>query len=466
MRASILTHEALAAAYALRRREIWTVGPMTLLAALGLSVWVSLWFALPWALLVFTLFLVDLALYRRVERESLDPRSDAGGIEARLCVMSLVLGTTYAALPAMLIWSRDWTAAIAAVAVLSAAVHRNMNDLSTSWKIGLASLAPYLAITALFFVAPDGAVTFAERGFAAVAVWAMFGYIAKARVQREALHRAHRQAEADAFANARARAEAEEANTAKSQFLANMSHELRTPLNAIIGYSELMQEGAQDAQRLEDLHDHDRVLSAARSLLHLVNEVLDLSKIEAGRMTLEVVAYDGAELVNTVVETVRPSAEANDNTIEVVIANDIGTGAGDVFKIRQSLLNLLSNAAKFTRNGHIRLSARRETVGGGDWFVFSVSDTGIGIAPEKLAELFQPFVQADTSITREFGGTGLGLAITKRMAELLGGALSVDSVKGGGSTFTLRVPARLEVSADDMARAPDRLHVAMPTLAA
>ncbi len=250
-----------------------------------------------------------------------------------------------------------------------------------------------------------------------------------------------------------ARRAAEEASLTKSQFLATMSHELRTPLNAIIGYGEMLMETAEedgDAQSREDLA---RILGAAHRLLALINDVLDLSKIEAGAMEVASDDIDLDALVFEAVETVRPAAAANGTTISIE-TYALGSAQTDGFKLSQCLLNLLSNAAKFTKDGQIKLIGRREQEAGGDWIVFDVIDTGIGIAPEAQARLFQPFVQADASTTRAFGGTGLGLAITRRLARMLGGDVTLVSAPGQGAAFTLRTPARIatESAPSDMSR--------------
>jgi signal transduction histidine kinase len=237
-----------------------------------------------------------------------------------------------------------------------------------------------------------------------------------------------------------ARAAAEGANIAKSQFLATMSHELRTPLNAIIGYGEMLMENADERGDQQDHADLIRIHSAAHRLLTLINDVLDLSKIEAGAAELTAEHIDVATMVQETVATVAPAASANGSVIAVE-AGALGVIETDGLKLSQCLLNLMSNAAKFTKDGEITLRAIRERVGDRDWLTFQVTDTGIGIAPEALQRLFQPFVQADASTTRAFGGTGLGLAITRRLARMLGGDVTVSSVVGEGSTFTLRVPA-------------------------
>ena len=242
---------------------------------------------------------------------------------------------------------------------------------------------------------------------------------------------------------AQAKAEAEAANESKSLFLANMSHELRTPLNAIIGYSELLVEEAQDAGDEAMVPDLKKIHTAGKHLLGLINEVLDLSKIEAGKMEVYVEDFDVAALVEGVVGTVKPLTDKKGNTL-IVDAEDLGHMRSDLTKVRQMLFNLLSNASKFTEQGEIRLLARREHADDGNWMVFAVEDTGIGMSAEQQARVFQPFSQADASTTRKYGGTGLGLAITRNFAEMLGGSIALRSEVGVGTTFTLRLPAEVE----------------------
>ena len=236
-----------------------------------------------------------------------------------------------------------------------------------------------------------------------------------------------------------AKEEAETADRAKSQFLANMSHELRTPLNAIIGYSEMLQEDATDAGQEEIIPDLQKINSAGKHLLTLINDVLDLSKIEAGKMELYVETFDVAAMIQEVVSAVRPLAQKNGNTLNAQCRPDVGAMRADLTKVRQSLFNLISNAAKFTGQGRITLDAKREA-DMGEWIVFQVSDTGIGMTREQMDRLFQAFAQADASTTRKYGGTGLGLAITRHFCEMMGGAITLESVVGVGTTFTIRLP--------------------------
>jgi signal transduction histidine kinase/ActR/RegA family two-component response regulator len=237
---------------------------------------------------------------------------------------------------------------------------------------------------------------------------------------------------------------AEAANEAKTQFLANVSHELRTPLNAILGYAEILDEDLTAAGMETPANDAQRIRGAARHLLHLINEILDLSKIEAGRMDVAVETFDVSAALTAMIDTVRPLAANNANRLVVDLPEDLGEAVTDAFKLKQCLLNLLSNACKFTKGGEVSLVGRRERVDGADRLVFTVSDTGIGMTEEQTAKLFQPFVQADGLTTHRFGGTGLGLAITRRLARLLGGDVAVSSVQGQGAVFTLWASAALD----------------------
>jgi signal transduction histidine kinase len=240
---------------------------------------------------------------------------------------------------------------------------------------------------------------------------------------------------------ARAKEAAETANKTKSLFLANMSHELRTPLNAILGYSEMLHEVAVERQLDGFEADLEKITASGKHLLALINDILDLSKIEAGKMELFLESFDLAEMIDEVATTIRPMVQRNGNALEIEREANLGSMYADQIKVRQGLSNLLSNAVKFTHEGKIRLDAGRRLMDGREWIVLRVADTGIGLSPEQIVKLFQDFTQADASTTRRFGGTGLGLALTRRFSEMMGGEVSVQSALGEGSVFTLKLPA-------------------------
>jgi signal transduction histidine kinase len=244
---------------------------------------------------------------------------------------------------------------------------------------------------------------------------------------------------------------AEAATRAKSDFLASMSHELRTPLNAIILYSELLQELAEDDGQQGFITDLQRIQSAGKHLLELINGILDLSKIEAGKMTVSLETFDIGAMIDELRDTVDPLVHKNGNTFTVNCGGDAGTMSADLTKTRQILLNLLSNAGKFTKDGSITLDVNRCEVGGRPSIEFIVVDTGVGMTPEQAAKIFDPFTQADVTTTRKYGGTGLGLALVSRFCRLMGGTVSVDSEVAAGSRFTVCLPVEGVAEATDAA---------------
>ena len=242
------------------------------------------------------------------------------------------------------------------------------------------------------------------------------------------------------------------ASRAKSEFLANMSHELRTPLNAIIGYSEMLEEQVEDQE--EFISDLQKIRRSGTHLLELIDGVLDISKIEAGRMDLYLETFSVSEMVRDVVGIVLPLVEKNANRLGVYCGGDVGMMRADRTKVRQVLFNLLSNACKFTEEGIISLNVTSSRDHGADGVSFKVTDTGIGMSAEEMSKLFVPFSQADSSTTRRYGGTGLGLAISRSFCRMMGGEITVESELGKGSTFTARVPA--EVMESEVTKEPPR----------
>jgi signal transduction histidine kinase len=246
-----------------------------------------------------------------------------------------------------------------------------------------------------------------------------------------------------------------EASQHKSQFLANMSHELRTPLNAIIGVTEMVREDAEALK--QDTEPLDRVLGAGRHLLTLINDILDLSKIEAGRMELHLETFSLVPVIEDVAKTIEPMATKNGNRLVVDCPAGLGTIHADQTRFRQSLLNLASNANKFTEKGTIIITAHQGQENGRDWVTLAVADTGIGMMPEQLGKLFQEFSQASSATASKYGGTGLGLAISRRFCQMMGGDITVESEPGRGSTFTIRLPRIVDAPKEVVAPKADKV---------
>ena len=248
-----------------------------------------------------------------------------------------------------------------------------------------------------------------------------------------------------------------QATEAKSDFLASMSHELRTPMNAIIGFTRLVMRRSRDVLPAQQYGNLEKILASANHLLALINDVLDLSKIEAGKTAVVIERFDVAALIAEVRSMIQPLIAKNANTLVLDCAPDLGAMHTDQIKLRQNLLNLLSNAAKFTKEGTIKLTARRFSGSDADWLEFKVSDTGIGMSKEQLERLFEAFTQAEASTARDYGGTGLGLAITRRYCRLLGGDVTVESAPGAGSIFTIALPATAPGAEPEVESAPRAL---------
>ncbi len=258
--------------------------------------------------------------------------------------------------------------------------------------------------------------------------------------------------------------EAQSANRAKSQFLANMSHELRTPMNAIIGYSEMLTDEATDLGFPQFIPDLSKIRTAGKQLLALINDILDLSKIEAGKVELHVEEFEIREMIDEVATISQPLAGKNCNHLVIEAPRNTGVMRSDLTRVRQILFNLLSNACKFTQSGTVTLAATSELRNGRDLVIFKVTDSGIGMNPAQLAKVFEAFAQADSSTTRKYGGTGLGLAITRKFCEMMGGSIEVDSEPGKGSTFTVALPRQVMVCIGEMPET--RVTAARPVAAA
>jgi signal transduction histidine kinase/CheY-like chemotaxis protein len=338
-----------------------------------------------------------------------------------------IVATASLALTLLLIWNTDQTRG--PFIVPGRSVHEHV-----------LALQAFLAVTPLSALILSAVVTARRRAERLLADYNQHLERQVAERTQELSHTLEHLAQATREAQD-ARAAAEDADRAKSQFLANMSHELRTPLNAIIGYSEMLQEEAADLGQDDFTPDLQKINAAGKHLLTLLNDILDLSKIEAGKMDLYLETFALATMLRDVEATIQLLVEKNANTLVVHRSAHLGEMRADLTKVRQNLFNLLSNACKFTQGGTITLEVSCAVVDGRDWVTFRVSDTGIGMTAEQIAKLFQPFTQADTSTTRQYGGTGLGLAITKHFCQMMGGDIAVESVWGEGSTFRITLPA-------------------------
>jgi signal transduction histidine kinase len=384
------------------------------LTAITAGVWLGPWFAAGWLMVLLAFEHWSAPMLKSVSRGM-----DARDRDLYARPWFIVVGSMLYLTPCVSAWlvAGETFGAIGAFYLACMLVHGAMYRSSTP-IFAIASLGPpSLAAVALPLVTgstPTGMVLAGLGGLQ------LAGVVFLSLTERQGLIEKSVTLQTEAV-------DADRANKAKSQFLAVMSHELRTPLNAIIGYAELLEEGLEDGESAS-VEDVRRIAGAGRTLLTLINDILDLSRIEAGRIEMNMAPTDVREVIRSAVEVCRPLAEKNGNTVKVTIAPALAFIEADAFRLRQCVVNLLSNACKFTSNGDIVVSAE----GAGEGVEICVADTGIGITDEQMSKLFQPFVQADASITRAYGGTGLGLSITKRLTELMGGTLTLSSKRGHG----------------------------------
>jgi signal transduction histidine kinase len=401
---------------------------------------------LAWVVLIVAVELIITKVIRGFEADIANPTDQKiKAMTGTLFCTAGAMSTAYSLLPMILTFlpgSAPFVGGIWAAAILmNISSHHTLHCKMMLWSIPAPALA--ICLAGLHYgIAP---------AFLAATVVLQAISLTKAAVDS---YDSLADAIAEGKAQSEARAQADAANSAKSDFLANMSHELRTPLNAIIGYSELMREDAAGEQRTQDVADHDKVLGSATRLLRLVNDVLDVSKIESGNMECEIAPFSVETELRQACETVRPSVEGNGNRLVVEIDPYMGEISSDGFKFGQCVLNLLSNAAKFTKDGTVTAKAWRGFGAERDMVFVSISDTGLGMTPAQVGGLFQAFTQADTSITRRFGGTGLGLSLTRSLARLMGGDVDVTSQLGEGSCFTLSIKCH-EIVAASLEPAPN-----------
>ncbi len=410
-----------------RKRDARVILPLTLLAAIGSLLWLPFAFSAAWFVTNFVLQLFNQLLCRRL----LAVPAPGPSAEQGLAAFTLIETLGYGAMPLALLMTGDQTAAVAAMAMIGAVALSGAAELPASRLISGAALTTVGAMALAGLLLSPAATPWPAVAVAAIAVGAMFAYVLEAALHREAIEGALAEALERARAGERA---AETANAAKSAFLATMSHEIRTPLNGVLGMSQVMSRDTLSAPQRERL---EVIRQSGEALTALLNNVLDLSKIEAGQMEVESIPFD----LNEILESARATFAtlALDKGLQLQMAVDDsarGVFQGDPTRLRQVLFNLLSNAVKFTDEGRVILGA--EAVSGR--LKLWVSDTGPGMSQAELGRLFVRFAQLDSSTTRRHGGTGLGLAISHELCGLMGGALEATSAPGQGSTFSLSAP--------------------------